>query len=256
MAAIDKTATPPKAGFSPAETTLREKDAQGIDFVVVEPITWRGSFDGDHVQVTTSDRFTTDLASVPRFLTWVVPRYGQYTKAAIIHDYLCQQEPGPVDRGETYPAPYGPIELRDRSDADAVFRKMLAYVEVPWARQWLMWSAVTWATVITAVRTTITKPEQAAKLATWRPDVKPALFLAVVVVAVVIADILLFNVSWPLWVSMVVVAVVSFVVLAEALMVAGCMALHRSHDRGFSTPGARCSRASPVACCSPVGWSR
>ena len=86
--------------------TLREKDpataASRYDFVV-ELIDPRGKFDGADVQVKTSPDFATDLASVPRFLTWLIPRYGQYTRAAIIHDYLCQQNPGPVDPGAATP---------------------------------------------------------------------------------------------------------------------------------------------------------
>ena len=30
----------------------------------------------------------TDFASVPRIFVWLLPRYGRYTKAAILHDHL------------------------------------------------------------------------------------------------------------------------------------------------------------------------
>lgn len=33
--------------------------------------------------------FLTDLASVPRILWILIPPFGKYTKAAVIHDYLC-----------------------------------------------------------------------------------------------------------------------------------------------------------------------
>src|SRR4026208_1561153 len=32
----------------------------------------------------------TDFASVPRPFVWFIPRYGRYTKAAILHDRLCR----------------------------------------------------------------------------------------------------------------------------------------------------------------------
>jgi len=32
--------------------------------------------------------FTTDFASVPRFFTWLLPRYGRWTQAAVLHDSL------------------------------------------------------------------------------------------------------------------------------------------------------------------------
>jgi hypothetical protein len=235
MTALEDTTTPPPAGLFPPGATLREKDpataASRYDFVVVEPIIWRGKFDGAAVQVKTSPDFATDLASVPRFLTWLIPRYGQYTRAAIIHDYLCQQNPGPVDPGASYAAPYGPIDLRDRSDADSVFRELLHLVEVPWARRWLMWSAVTWATVVTVLRTGLLRPKAAPT--NWARDYKPALFLLLVVAAVVVGDIFVFGLSWPLWLRIAVIAIGSFAVLAEALVLAGCMALHRWSDRAL-----------------------
>ena len=33
----------------------------------------------------------TDFASVPRLFVWFLPRYGRYTKAAILHDYLWRE---------------------------------------------------------------------------------------------------------------------------------------------------------------------
>lgn len=36
--------------------------------------------------------FSTDLASVPRFLWAIYPPYGKYTSAAVLHDYLCESE--------------------------------------------------------------------------------------------------------------------------------------------------------------------
>ena len=33
----------------------------------------------------------TDFASVPRVFVWFLPRYGRYTKAAILHDYLWRE---------------------------------------------------------------------------------------------------------------------------------------------------------------------
>ena len=193
MAASTDTTTPPTAGLFPPEATLREKDpataasrrlrGRRTDHLA-------GHFDGDHVQV--NDQPPTSPPTWPRCLAsspGSFPRYGQYTRGGD-HPRL------PLPAGarsrrpgrETYPAPYGPIDLRDRSDADAVFRKLLAYVEVPWARRWLMWSAVTWATVITVAAHDHHAARSGAP-ATWRRDVKPALFLAVVVVAVVIGDI-------------------------------------------------------------------
>jgi hypothetical protein len=66
----------------------------------------------------------TDFASVPRLFTWLVPTSGKYTKAAVLHDYLCQTGAIP------------------RNDADGVFRRALREVGVPNVRRYVMWGAV------------------------------------------------------------------------------------------------------------------
>jgi hypothetical protein len=73
----------------------------------------------------------TDFASVPRVFVWFLPRYGRYTKAAILHDYLWRNE-----------AAGGQISW---IDADAVFRRAMRELEVPFLRRWMMWAAVRWA---------------------------------------------------------------------------------------------------------------
>lgn len=71
----------------------------------------------------------TDFASVPRAFVWLLPRYGLYTKAAILHDHLWQQEvPGAISR----------------IDADGIFRQAMRQLEVPFLRRWIMWAAVRW----------------------------------------------------------------------------------------------------------------
>ena len=51
----------------------------------------RGSEDsGDVIEVPKG--FVTDFASVPRLIQWLVPRWGKYGNAAIIHDWLYWQQ--------------------------------------------------------------------------------------------------------------------------------------------------------------------
>jgi hypothetical protein len=71
----------------------------------------------------------TDFASVPRVFVWFLPRYGRYTKAAIIHDHLWREE---VPR------------TISRMDADGIFRQAMRQLEVPFLRRWIMWAAVRW----------------------------------------------------------------------------------------------------------------
>ncbi|WP_370323858.1 DUF1353 domain-containing protein [Euzebya sp.] len=68
--------------------------------------------------------FVTDFASVPRVFTWLLPRYGTYTRAAILHDWFC-------DTG-----------VVSRADADGLFRRMMRELGVSVVRRWMMWAAV------------------------------------------------------------------------------------------------------------------
>jgi uncharacterized protein DUF1353 len=73
---------------------------------------------------------STNLASVPRWLWWFVASYGLHTKAALLHDQL-------VDEPDL-----------DRDKADHVFRRALEESKVRWMRRWLMWTAVSLATML------------------------------------------------------------------------------------------------------------
>lgn len=73
--------------------------------------------------------YITDLASVPRLAAWLIPRYGVYTPAAILHDYLCE-------------AARWDEPLVTRADADGLFRRCLRELGVSAPRRWMMWAAV------------------------------------------------------------------------------------------------------------------
>ncbi|GAB2704654.1 DUF1353 domain-containing protein [Nocardia thraciensis] len=87
---------------------------------VREPIEYRGEYQTFIVPTG----FRTDFASVPRALVWLVPRYGAFTRAAILHDYLTRG-------GEV-----------SRADADGLFRRALRETGVTVPQRWMMWAAV------------------------------------------------------------------------------------------------------------------
>lgn len=87
---------------------------------LVEPLPYKGKWE----VFTVPAGFKTDFASVPRILTWLVPTYGRYTKSAILHDYLWRRR------------------VVSRSDADAIFRRTMRELRVPFVRRWMMWAAV------------------------------------------------------------------------------------------------------------------
>jgi len=76
----------------------------------------------------------TDFASVPRPFVWFIPRYGRYTKAAILHDRLCRL----AEEGSF-----------SRRDADGVFRQAMRTLNVAFLRRWIMWAGVRWGALVT-----------------------------------------------------------------------------------------------------------
>lgn len=76
----------------------------------------------------------TDFASVPRALIWFLPRYGSYTMAAILHDYLWKV--------------WAAQGRMDWEDADGIFQRALRELDVPFLRRWLMWAAVRWGALL------------------------------------------------------------------------------------------------------------
>lgn len=93
------------------------------------PIEYYGNRN-DEFKVETE--FETDFASVPRVFVWFLPRYGRYTKAAILHDMLWDR------------AKEGKMSWHD---ADGIFRRAMRELRVPFLRRWFMWTAVRWASL-------------------------------------------------------------------------------------------------------------
>lgn len=68
--------------------------------------------------------FVTDFASVPQFLWWIIPPWGPYCGAALVHDYLYSKQ------------------LYSRRIADAVFLELMKDAGVPWWKRTVMWLGV------------------------------------------------------------------------------------------------------------------
>jgi hypothetical protein len=84
--------------------------------------------------------FRTDLTSVPQVFGWLITRSGTHLPAALLHDGLV------IDPGEA-PSYLGPPITR--VEADRIFRDAMADLGTPLVRRWLVWTAVTLATVRT-----------------------------------------------------------------------------------------------------------
>ncbi len=66
--------------------------------------------------------FITDFASSPSQIWWLIPPWGRYGKAAIIHDYIFQ------------------TKIRTRKEADDIFREAMGVLGVePWRIFLMYW---------------------------------------------------------------------------------------------------------------------
>ena len=110
--------------FEPGSLTVRRVDAN--TWSLVDDLVYRGN----RQRFAVPAGFRTDFATVPRVVTWLVPRFGAYTLAAVLHDWL-------VSEG----IHSGAVSSRE---ADGIFRRVMRESGVPVLRRWLMWAGVRW----------------------------------------------------------------------------------------------------------------
>jgi len=107
-----------------SEIRVKELDDDPANWELLKEIVYQGNTQSFTAKV--GDQ--TDFASVPRFFVWFLPRYGRYTKAAVIHDHLWRVEV--PKRNVTLP------------EADAIFRRAMRELDVSFLQRWLLWAAV------------------------------------------------------------------------------------------------------------------
>jgi Protein of unknown function (DUF1353) len=110
--------------FLPGTLTVRRVDAS--TWALVDELVYQGN----RQRFVVPAGFETDFATVPRPVTWLVPRFGAYTLAAILHDWLVTVG---IDSG-----------VVTSNDADGIFRRVMRESGVPVIRRWLMWAGVRW----------------------------------------------------------------------------------------------------------------
>lgn len=167
-----------------AEVLLRQVDAK--TFRLAQPF----RYDDGTRRINVPEDDVTDLASVPRFLTWLIPRYGRHTLAALVHDHLQD------------------VDDVTSEEADLIFRDSMGDIGVPLSRRWLMWSAVglrteknhggwrmvralAWAVVFAAAALALSGALVRGALTGWAE-----LGAAVVAVGVVLLAALVLSVVW------------------------------------------------------------
>ena len=110
--------------FEPGSLTVRRVDADR--WSLVDDLVYQGRWE----RFVVPAGFRTDFATVPRVVTWLIPRFGAYTLAAILHDWLCGQG-----------IRSGVVSARE---ADGIFRRVMRESGVPVLRRWMMWAGVRW----------------------------------------------------------------------------------------------------------------
>jgi hypothetical protein len=110
--------------FVPGSLTVTRVDDDR--WALVDDLVYQGSWE----RFVVPAGFRTDFATVPRPVVWLVPRFGAYTLAAILHDWLCSEG-----------IRSGAVTSRQ---ADGIFRRVMREAGVPVLRRWLMWAGVRW----------------------------------------------------------------------------------------------------------------
>jgi hypothetical protein len=174
---------------SPTITVRRRSDQL---WEVVEPLVYRGQRDTFVVPAG----FPTDFASVPRLVVWLFPRFGRYTLAAVLHDWLT-----------TEGLRTGVVSSRD---ADGIFRRVMAELQVPPVRRWLMWAGVRWGALARPAR----RPG-------WALDAPRVLALSVLAAPVVVPP------------ALVIAAALAVYTAVESVVSAWVPGADRRGDRGL-----------------------
>jgi hypothetical protein len=176
--------------FDSAPLTVRRVSDQLWE--VVEPLVYRGRRDTFLVPAG----FRTDFASVPRVVVWLFPRFGRYTLAAVLHDWLT-----------TEGLRAGVVSSRD---ADGLFRRVMTEQQVPPVRRWLMWAGVRWGALVDPLR----RPG-------WARDAPRVLALSVLASPIVVPP------------ALVIAAALAAYTAVEAFVTALVPGAHRRSDRGM-----------------------
>lgn len=142
----DHAAVPPDPSADPRIVLARVTDTGQEQFAMQRRIGYRDRHLGELLVPRDTATFRTDLTSVPALFTWLVPKTGLHLPATLLHDGLIHP-PGDV----TYVSTEGHVVLRVA--ADRVLRDAMADAGTPLIRRWLVWSAVTTATMLSGAGT-------------------------------------------------------------------------------------------------------
>jgi hypothetical protein len=183
----DRVGLPPDPAHDP-RIVLERHDETGLEVFSLER---RIAYDDRHlgeILVPATTDFRTDLTSTPALFTWLVPKTGAHLPAALVHDALVA---GGGDA--SYESTEG--HAIDRVEADRVFRDAMADTGTGVVRRWIVWSAVTAATIF--VRDGLSGPGW-PPLLRWSHRLGAGMSIAAIVYLGYCATGDLFDRDWPL----------------------------------------------------------
>jgi hypothetical protein len=99
---------------------------------LAEPLTYEVDGRGSGRIIRVSKDFVTDGASVPRLLWPILPVWASYSRAGVIHDYLCCLIADNTPHAE---AP-------TRADADRIFFEAMTADNVGWVQKYTLYLGV------------------------------------------------------------------------------------------------------------------
>lgn len=112
--------------------TITECDPDRRQWRLEQPLRYEVGCLGSGRIIEAPAGFLTDGASVPRLFWPLLPAWGRYSRAAVVHDFLCVA----INAGA--PHRFAP----DRRTADRIFRHAMRVCGVSAVTRWLMWLAV------------------------------------------------------------------------------------------------------------------
>lgn len=178
----DHPAVPPDPAAEPQIVLRRVAEGGHEQFAMQRRIAYRDRHLGELLVPRVTKTFRSDLTSVPALFTWLVPKTGLHLPATLLHDGLIHP-PGDV----TYVSTEGHVILR--SEADRVLRDAMADAGTALIRRWLVWSAVTTATMMSGAGTGWSRARA------LRSRITAGLTLLVIAVLGVLATLDLFDVD-------------------------------------------------------------
>lgn len=131
--------------FSPEATQKLGKRV----WVVTVPFTYYIEYKYSLKKVNIPLGFLSDGASVPKFWRWLLPPWGRYGQACVVHDYLCEHLQ--ILWSEK------PFNIT-RQEADKIFLEAMKVLNVPsYIRYPMYWAVSLWTKVKTDKGPSLTK---------------------------------------------------------------------------------------------------